>query len=237
MSTKLTKKLYEEYSNKEMVLRVPSEQVINEYADALKAGAKFPPLTFGTYPPENEKDSGKLIVDGMNRSGAAHLTGMWEKFEVVFVKYATKALALADQLKRNMEHGWRVTVSDRNARIVQLHELGMSDTEISKHVALSIKQVGVIIKDPKTGTRKRGTKKGAGGQGKKKAFAPSAFLGACKKLRFTLASSKATKEILDHVYAVGEEKSEPDDEAISLISEVAKLFTGFSQKVEDFESA
>ncbi len=104
------------YYNEAHFLRPLKAHLVDDYADLMKDGVEFPPITLGEYP------NGKVIVDGVHTFRAAGMA-MINRVAVTVIQYKSLADALADQLKRNVNHGMRLLPGERDARIRMLHEI------------------------------------------------------------------------------------------------------------------
>lgn len=78
-----------------------NEEVVKEYAEAIQAGAVFPPITV----------VGNMLVDGYHRIEAMKSLGI-EEAEAI-VTEGDRALALSAALKVNANHGLRRTNADK----------------------------------------------------------------------------------------------------------------------------
>lgn len=232
MLVKVTNKLISDYANKEVALRPMDTSVVEEYAESMRNGASFPAITLGEYPPEGEKDTGKAIIDGIHRVGA-FVKVEKVKLDAEVIKYKTKADAMADMMKRN-EHGVRLLPEFRDARIRMLHALGWAGNKIADLVHLSGASITRILQG-KQSEGKGGTKKGqVKGRAGLKALSPKPFESHLKKIRKTLVSNGAKKEICDYVYAVGEENAKPDQDFIDLVEEVKDQLVRFFPELEKY---
>jgi len=235
---KLTQQLVKQYYNESVRLRPTDPDVMTDYEEKMKQGVSFPHVTFGEYPPEGEKDNGKCIVDGLHRVGAFQKLGNRVKLDVEILKYKTKADAMCDMYKRNQAHGLRVSAEDRDGRIRMLNQLGWEGKQIAEAISLSGASVSRILQG-KQSSGKSGPKKGqAKGRAGIKALAPKPFFSHLKKIRKTLVSVTAKREISDFVHAVGEEKEiTTNQELIDLVEEVKEQINRFFPELKNYSKA
>jgi len=109
------------------------EGVVEEYAEAMKSGAKFPPIV------AFEDDTLILVADGFHRYAAAVRAGV-KKIEVE-VRSGGRREALLYAAMANVAHGLRHSNADKRRAVQRLlddHEWAMwSDREIARRCGVS----------------------------------------------------------------------------------------------------
>lgn len=95
-----------------VLLRTPKDKKVHEYADAMKNGVVFPPLTIGI---NRKQPDLKVLVDGMTRLLAAESLKL-HTLEVTEKEYASADLLLMDMYALN-RHGVPISPKDRDNRI------------------------------------------------------------------------------------------------------------------------
>lgn len=137
-----------------VLLRMPKESKVEEYADAMKNGVVFPPIVIGSSKKDGNKQ--KVLVDGLTRLMACEKAGI-AGHEVREEEYATPDLLLLDMYKLN-RHGAPVDVKDRDKRIVMLASdpWKWTQSRIASEFNLDQSSVSRII----GGTQKAGTATG-----------------------------------------------------------------------------
>jgi len=144
-------------------LRTPKKETVTQYAEAMKAGAKFPPVTIG-FNAKNPTE--KILVDGLTRITAAQEAGM-PSLDVVEKEYASLDLLLADMYLLN-RHGVQISAKDRDARIRLLasEPYKWAQTRIAKEFTLDQSSVSRILQGVQSGGTATGSAKS------RKAFTP-----------------------------------------------------------------
>lgn len=147
--------------NEAVQLRKPNEDKVDEYAEKMANGAKFPAVIMG-YWPKTEKYGESGIVDGVQRLLAAEKAGA--ELDIESKKFPTFADALAYAYEANQAHGLPVTEGQRNKRILLLRQVDstMSIAKLSKIFGLHQSSIDRILKGdqgegksgPKNGTSK-----------------------------------------------------------------------------------
>lgn len=146
-------------------LRQPKQETIDQYAEAMKNGVVFPPLTVGT----NVKDPTiKVLVDGLTRLQAAESLGL-HTLEVQEKQYTSADLLLLDMYTLN-RHGSPIDPKDRDNRIRLLagEPYKWVQTRIAKDFGLDQSSVSRIVE----GKQKAGTAGGTGESKSRKTFKP-----------------------------------------------------------------
>jgi DNA-binding XRE family transcriptional regulator len=126
-----------------------NEETVKAYVEALKVGAKFPPIKIQrvfNYPEENEKIEAVLILDGIHRWSAFKECG-FKKIEAVEWKkgpldYETGRIALLLESARcNLTHGDRLSPKDKK-QIAR--DIATSDPECRWTEEALAEKLGVI---------------------------------------------------------------------------------------------
>ena len=116
-----------------------SQEAVDEYAEAVRGGAEFPPLRVCVVAGQ------MLLVDGYHRHAAYLTTGLqWCRVEIMPGGTRKDAAWLA--LGANTDHGIRRTNADkrRAIRLALLHHPDKSHLAIAKHVRVSDKTVSSV---------------------------------------------------------------------------------------------
>lgn len=125
---------------------------ITDYADAMVAGAEFPPIiVFALDTDEDVEDYVYYIADGWHRLNASRAAGFTGISAVVHYSPAPEREALESALKANVNHGLRRSVADKRRSV----ELALNDDEwsqwsnnqIAKLCGVSDKLVGRLRKE------------------------------------------------------------------------------------------
>ncbi len=127
-----------------------SEETVKAYVEALRVGAKFPPIKFQrvfNYPGDNdEKTEAALILDGIHR-WSAHKECGYKKIEAVEWKkgpidYEKNQIPLLlESAKCNLTHGDRLNPKDKK-RIAR--DIATSDPECKWTEEALAEKLGVI---------------------------------------------------------------------------------------------
>lgn len=193
-----------EYYNTAHLLRPINPGKVSQYHRSIEEGAKFPPIVLGQYPAMDEKSTGRLIVDGNHVFRALQLAKA--KYSVIeVVKYDSLADALADQLRRNMMHGYQITTAQRNARIKQLIEVyNWSTRQVAQAIGINSSSVSRIARGKQdiSGTGKPGAstpakKAASSGPG---TYNPRQFLRAAESMALTLRKPETKAQTLAEIY-------------------------------------
>ena len=191
----LTPEQMAEYHNTAYLLRPINTRVVEEYAQAMKDGAEFPPIILGTTPDEDGEPI-KLIVDGNHIYRACQVAEMSHKCE--YISYPTLADALADQLKRNSYHGVRLTRMQRDKRIKQLiEEFNWSVRQVAHACGVSSATVSRVNRDMQGAEAKRRPARQATGP---RVLQPRAFINTIENLFVTLEDQTARAQTLAAIY-------------------------------------
>lgn len=120
-----------------------SEDVVNDYAEAFRSGAKFPPIKIFFDGTNN------YLSDGWQRCEAGKRAGLTE-IDADVVK-GSRRDALLYSLKANATHGLRRTNADKRKCVITMLDdfewAEWSDSEIARHCAVSNMTVGRIRKE------------------------------------------------------------------------------------------
>lgn len=195
---KLSLKEIGEYYETAHFVRPIRAEVVDDYARLMKDGNTPPAMILGVYTGAEDKPC-KLIVDGVHTYRAAQIAKV-ESLACEIHTYATLADALAEQLQRNLHHGLRVTISERDFRIHKLVELfNWRQEAIAKAVGLSQGSVSRILRKPKTAVvnGKPGRKTGkAPAAVLAHALPPVVFFRAIQNIELTVSKVNSKKQIL-----------------------------------------
>lgn len=119
----------------------PRERVdwitVYKYQEALKAGAKFPPLVVG-------RDVDRFVLlDGVLRYRA------YENQEIegskVVISGVTAAEFFAEAVRRNVVHGRPLTIQERVRAIIELRGRKYADVVISRLVAIPVEKIERLV--------------------------------------------------------------------------------------------
>lgn len=217
----------EQYHNPKMLLRPINRGLVEQYAQALRDGAEFPPIVVGNCPTE---DGGRtqFMVDGNHIYRACALAEKAHKVE--FLDYPNVASALADQLRRNMRHGLHLSTGQRNQRIKDLVEkYNWSTRQIGEAIGLSNASVSRIYREIQDtgGTGRPGRQAGAAPQGPKP-LAPRQFITAVENLHRTLSDPGTRAQTLAAIYSPGR----PQEEIQRIVGNLQSLIDELSMLVQ-----
>lgn len=154
------KAILDKYSNEKFPdLRNIIQNKVDEYAEKMSLGVKFPDVIVGEWP-EDETYGEQAIIDGNNRLAAAVKSGT--TLGVQFKKFGSVAEALAYAYTANMAHGIPVAEGARNARLRLLKKIDPTFTWQKAEEIFKISKASFydIIKDESRG-EKSGRKKGS----------------------------------------------------------------------------
>jgi ParB-like chromosome segregation protein Spo0J len=191
------------YYNTAHFLRPIQPSIVERYARDMNDGAKFPNLILGTYPGQDGKKA-RLIVDGNHIYRACQVAKL-TSFSCEFVSYDSLGDALADQLKRNLTHGYQISAAQRDARVRQLIEVyNWSVRQVAQVVGIHFSSVSRINR--KTQNVSGTGKPGAMTDKKAKAnqpgpYNPKQFLRALESVSLTLKDTKARAAAFLEVYS------------------------------------
>ena len=128
-----------------------SKTYSDELLTALNDSGKtwiFPPILVQPIPLEHDdrKDGGKYwILDGMHRFDAA-VQGKLVTVPADVMSGLTREESIAIQIKTNMAHGLRLSVSAQTNAIMKLHELKMEGKKIAEKTGLHPSSISRILK-------------------------------------------------------------------------------------------
>lgn len=200
--------------SKEHLLRPINDDIVAEFADAMKAGEKFPDMLIGTV---SEKDgSSTYLVDGFKRATAyLRVKSVNDVLMIPLKTYTDKGEYLADMLLANMAHGERVTGSTRDVRIRLLcadpaqngygwtqqraaHKFGLTQQSISKIVRY-LQEEGTETRGGKGKTRPKPKSKAERMQAaveKARELGPMPFLTYLASVKTSLKKQEGRVELL-----------------------------------------
>ena len=122
----------------------PTDSVIDEYSDAIKCGAKFPPITVFNNGVEY------YLVDGFHRYFASKKAGGIDEIEAE-VYEGTKRDAILHSASVNGTHGLRLTNLDKRKHVLVLLNdeewSEWSDTAIAKHCKVTQQFVSKVRRE------------------------------------------------------------------------------------------
>jgi hypothetical protein len=111
-----------------------STDVVKDYAEAMKAGAKFPPVTLFSGP-----DNIYWLADGYHRVSAAESVGVTEI--LADLREGDRRAAILHALSANSSHGLRRSNEDKKRAVDKMLEdtewTGWSDNRIAEHCGVS----------------------------------------------------------------------------------------------------
>lgn len=139
------------------------DDVVEEYAEAMRDGAEFPPVLVYWSDDADYGARGKFLIDGFHRYRAAVRAGR----ETILAEVRPGGLmeALWASLTANATHGLRRSRADLQRAIdtalVHSYGKGLSDREIARHVGCDHKTVGarrrVLVQSGRIATNYLGT--------------------------------------------------------------------------------
>lgn len=195
-----------EYFNPKYLLRPVSKALVSNYAALMEGGTEFPAIVCGTCPNPDPKKPGRLrlIIDGVHIFKAM-TEAKKSKHPVEFVSFESLAAALADQLRRNIMHGFQVSTARRDARIKELiDEYKWTVRDVATAVGLHYSSVSRINRDMQnlSKTGKRGPKRAAERPSNvvPHALPPKQFIRAVENLALTLEKPEASIEAVKEIY-------------------------------------
>jgi hypothetical protein len=213
------------FGNEDILLRKLNDSKVEEYAEKMQAGVKFPPVIVGTWP-NSDKYGSQGLVDGLHRVAAALKAGIVD-LDTETKTFPTLQAALSFMYTANMAHGQPVTEGQRNARILLLKKIDPALTleKIGETFKLGKSTIDRILKGQTQGAEKSGLKTGT----KKSAahknlepMKPTAFFTALKKLEYTCARKRPLTEILAFASPISEDHpdGEVDEDKLALMKSV-----------------
>jgi hypothetical protein len=108
-----------------------------QYAQAMRAGAVFPPITVGLL------EGKRYVLDGWHRIEAKRLLG--EKYiSAVLKKFNSKGEMFAEAVRLNSTHGRPLTIQEKVRIIDQLKLYGFKREEISQIVGIPVDKISVL---------------------------------------------------------------------------------------------
>lgn len=136
-----------------ILLRFPKQETIDQYAEAMKNGIVFPPLTIGW---NKKSPNQRVLVDGLTRLEAAEAAGI-TALDVNEKEYASPDLLLMDMYALN-KHGAPIEPKDRDNRIRMLasEPYKWVQSRIAKEFGIDQSSVSRIV----AGTQQAGTPTG-----------------------------------------------------------------------------
>lgn len=186
-----------EYYREEHALRPLNARVVEEYAESMLCGAKFPAIRLGIYTGMDGKPD-KLIVDGVHTFRAAQLAKV-KKLAFEVKTYESLAEALKDQLKMNARQGQRLTAEDRDARIrLPVNVYHYPARVVATVIALSLTSISKIArgKQNMSGTGKPGPKGPKVAVRATHTLTPKVFFRAIENVHISISKAQSKKAIL-----------------------------------------
>jgi len=117
---------------------VDKRSVAYAYAQKMRAGEIFPPITVGKY-------KRKLyVIDGMHRIEANKLLGV-KKIEGILKHYEDKDSMFVDSVMFNITHGKRIEKNELVRIIYKLKKMGHKDRKISEITKVPIDKIDVFL--------------------------------------------------------------------------------------------
>lgn len=120
-------------ANEILRIRPVNAVVVSRYAQAMRQGAEFPPITIT---PDN------IVVKGNHRL-LAYRREFPDDHEipVVVKKYKTEADMIEDSIRDNVQHGYPLDGISRKRAVFALAELGRTDKQIAELLGVSVRRV------------------------------------------------------------------------------------------------
>ena len=115
-----------------------SQNHVNSLVAAMEVGISVPPVVLWR--------DGLRPTDGFHRITATQKLGL-EEIEAELVDYASAEEALADSVRRNADHGLRLTQFDLRTVIARLSEAGYDRERVSEIARIPIEGIEKIIAD------------------------------------------------------------------------------------------
>lgn len=115
-------------------------QTTYRYAQAITAGAKFPPLVVA-------RIDGPVLVDGFHRLEAFKKVGR-QKVEVEFLACATLDEAYRESVRRNVAHGKPLSLKEKVDAVTRFRAMGIPEREIAELVAIPEEKLEVYVERP-----------------------------------------------------------------------------------------
>lgn len=114
-----------------------SWQTVNEYAEEMRAGAKFPPINVGIIDDEGYPLHGRMLIsDGVHRWKACKKIGL-DSIEAEVKHYDNKVDFLIDSTIPNNRHGRDLTWGEK-ARLYDIFQrYGLDDANISRIILVT----------------------------------------------------------------------------------------------------
>lgn len=138
MNTKILK-ISEVFIDKDLYPRISVDWVTTaRYYNALKAGAKFPPITVAY------SDGKYILVDGAHRLEAVKDLKS-EYIDAIVLKGLTKAQIYEKAVELNAAHGRQFSSQEITKIVVTLEAFGASQETISKLIGLPINDIQPFI--------------------------------------------------------------------------------------------
>jgi hypothetical protein len=109
----------------------PDWMVIAQYADAMKAGADFPPVQLGRFKGDYYLIDGRHRIEAAKRCNGSDVPAQIEDYTSIKKMYL-------DAVKANMGHGKPFYVHERRRIIHKLSEMGLTRNEISTLVRIPV---------------------------------------------------------------------------------------------------
>lgn len=126
-------------------------QTAYQYAQAMRAGAIFPPVVLGRI----KRKPPLYLVDGWHRDRAYAIIKE-EEFDAIVYTYANKNDLFVDAVKLNTSHGRQLSVQERVRIVDKLGSMRFSADKISEIIRIPIDKLEVF--KARTFTRPNGTR-------------------------------------------------------------------------------
>jgi hypothetical protein len=221
--------------NEEVALRAPNQAKIDEYAERMENGVKFPSVTIGTWP-KSDKYGSEGIVDGLHRVAAAKQAKI-ESLDATTVSFPSIQDALTYMYTANMAHGLPPTEGQRNARIVLIKKIDPTLTleKIASQFKLGKSSIDRILKGQQREGRggvQTGSKRSAAHKSLEP-MKPKAFFTALERINYTLERVRATAEIVAAVTPESEEGVNVDTDKRDAIQGTIKFLNSLVKAIAD----
>lgn len=111
---------------------------VSRYYNALKSGAKFPPIVVA------ELDGKNVLLDGAHRL-AAHKSAKRKDIEVDLVKVEDRQELYIEAIKANVRHGKQFSTYDTTKICIKLKEFKFTDAKISELVLIPSDKISSFV--------------------------------------------------------------------------------------------
>lgn len=109
-----------------------------KYSQAMKAGAKFPPILVALF------QKRYYLIDGRHRIEAVKRLKQ-DYIDCVIAKFKDRKAMYIEAVKLNVRHGKSLTTQDRVMIITKLQEFKLAESEISNIVAIPVDKIKPFV--------------------------------------------------------------------------------------------